>query len=95
MICTKYLYQKPVKLSNSYDISLPDFNSEVQSFKTNDALTKYYTLPDGQVIDIGYECMSCVEPLFQPSELLSADVTTASQSPVHEMVNKAIKRYTN
>jgi len=37
--------------------------------------------------------MSSVEPLFQPSELLSADVTTASQSPVHEMVNKAIKRY--
>lgn len=71
---------------------LPDYKSEIQNYKTNDSLTKYYTLPDGQIIDIGYECMSCVEPLFQPGELMSADATTASQAPVHEMVNNAIKR---
>ncbi|EDO42204.1 predicted protein, partial [Nematostella vectensis] len=46
-----------------------DHLKEVHNYKTNEGLTKFYTLPDGQMISIGYECISSMEPLFRPDLL--------------------------
>lgn len=70
-----------------------DFSSELKQFKTNDALTQFYSLPDGQTVDISNEMISTSEPLFNPETLLGADDTIASQSPIHKLINNAYRRY--
>ena len=70
-----------------------DYSSELIHFKTSDALTQYYSLPDGQVVEISSEMISTPEPLFNPETLLGADDTIASQEPIHKLVNNAFRRY--
>ncbi|XP_078344788.1 uncharacterized protein LOC144630315 isoform X2 [Oculina patagonica] len=69
-----------------------DYPSELKQFKTNDALTQFYSLPDGQTVDISSEMITTAEPLFNPETLLGADDTIASQLPVHKLVNNAFRR---
>ena len=69
-----------------------DYSSELTQFKTNDALTKFYSLPDGQTVEVSSEMISTVEPLFNPETLLGADDTVASQLPIHKLVNNAFRR---
>jgi len=70
-----------------------DYSSELIHFKTSDALTQYYSLPDGQAVEISSEMISTPEPLFNPETLLGADDTIASQEPIHKLVNNAFRRY--
>jgi len=69
-----------------------DYSSELKQFKTNAALTQFYSLPDGQTVDISSEMISTAEPLFNPETLLGADDTVASQLPMHKLVNSAFRR---
>ena len=69
-----------------------DYSSELKQFKTNAALTKFYSLPDGQTVDISSEMISTAEPLFDPETLLGVDDTIASQLPMHKLVNNAFRR---
>lgn len=69
-----------------------DYDAEMNQFKTSDALTKFYSLPDGQTVVISNEMISTVEPLFDPETLVGADDTVASQMPLHGLVNSAFKR---
>lgn len=69
-----------------------DYSSEMKEFKTRDALTQFYSLPDGQAVEISSEMISTPEPLFNPETLLGADDTIASQPPMHKLVNNAFKR---
>ena len=69
-----------------------DYSSELKQFKTNDALTRFYSLPDGQTVDISSEMISTAEPLFDPETLLGVDDTIASQPPMHKLVNNAFRR---
>ena len=69
-----------------------DYSSELKQFKTNAALTQFYSLPDGQTVDISSEMISTAEPLFNPETLLGADDTVASQLPMHKLVNNAFRR---
>lgn len=69
-----------------------DYSAELKQFKTNDALTQFYKLPDGQTVDISSELISTAEPLFNPETLLGADDTIASQLPVHKLINNAFRR---
>ena len=64
----------------------------MKQYKTSAALTQYYKLPDGQMIDVSSEKIQSVEPLFAPSTLMSADDTVASQLPIHRLVHNAIAR---
>ena len=73
--------------------SLPDYSSELKKFKTSDAMTQFYSLPDGQKVEISSEMVTTPEPLFNPETLLGADDTVASQMPVHRLVNSAFRRY--
>ena len=66
----------------------------MKQFKTSDALTQFYSLPDGQTVDISSEMITTPEPLFNPETLLGADDTIASQLPIHKLVNNAFGRYT-
>ena len=81
------------KKSNPY-FSVTDYSSEMKQFKTSDALTQFYSLPDGQTVDISSEMITTPEPLFNPETLLGADDTIASQLPIHKLVNNAFGRYT-
>lgn len=69
-----------------------DYSSELKQFKTNAGLTQFYSLPDGQTVDISSEMISTAEPLFNPEALLGADDTVASQLPMHKLVNNAFRR---
>lgn len=69
-----------------------DYSSELKQFKTSDALTRFYSLPDGQTVDISSEMISTAEPLFDPETLLGVDDTIASQLPMHKLVNNAFRR---
>jgi len=62
-----------------------DFPAEMEKFKTNPKfLEKSYTLPDGQVIQIGDERFRCAEPFFAPG-LLGMDTMG-----IHELLNQSI-----
>ena len=71
---------------------LTDYSSELKKFKTSDAMTQYYSLPDGQTVEISSEMINTPEPLFNPETLLGADDTIASQMPMHRLVHNAFRR---
>ena len=85
-------FTSEAKKSNPY-ISVTDYSSEMKQFKTSDAQTQFYSLPDGQTVDISSEMITTPEPLFNPETLLGADDTIASQLPIHKLVNNAFARY--
>ena len=85
-------FTSEAKKSNPY-VSVTDYSSEMKQFKTSDALTQFYSLPDGQTVDISSEMITTPEPLFNPETLLGADDTIASQLPIHKLVNNAFARY--
>merc|ERR1719223_471569 len=55
---------REIKESISY-IAL-DFDAEMKAFDRGDVSTVDYTLPDGNIIEIGNERFRCAEVLFQP-----------------------------